>query len=258
MMDRWIPERIRTSNDQEHERALTLLVISGTLVPICGLLVTARLALGMSLAKVIPLIPTCVVLTVSTIIAPGDATAVLGPPGALRGLVYATGATCLYAITATYTMAKQRAIATASIAQERATLANEAKGHFLAAVSHDLRTPMHGILGSTELILQSNLDPDTRQLTQVVLGSAQNLLTLLVESFTTQGLGLGLAITNQIVTRMGAGSKSSPSGGRGPFSTCICQWSMAILLMKIPPFDSSRRFTPMYSLSRTSRLIASS
>ncbi|GJM22405.1 MAG: hypothetical protein DHS20C15_23200 [Planctomycetota bacterium] len=59
---------------------------------------------------------------------------------------------------------------------ETATIAKEA---FLATVSHEMRTPLHGILGMTELLRDSELDAQQRTWTRASRESATSLLTLI-------------------------------------------------------------------------------
>ena len=64
-------------------------------------------------------------------------------------------------------------------AKKLAEAANEAKGTFLANISHELRTPMNGILGMTELALDTDLSEEQRDLLETARGSAEDLMKLL-------------------------------------------------------------------------------
>jgi signal transduction histidine kinase/CheY-like chemotaxis protein len=57
--------------------------------------------------------------------------------------------------------------------------ADAGKDTFTAMVSHELRTPVAGIVGMTELLLQSRLAPDHRDAVSTIARSAQGLLELL-------------------------------------------------------------------------------
>ncbi len=74
---------------------------------------------------------------------------------------------------------RQRVQGKLSLAKDAAEAANRAKSEFLANMSHEVRTPMNGILGMTELILDTELTPEQRENIHIVRTSAEALLTVI-------------------------------------------------------------------------------
>ncbi|MBN8551751.1 MAG: response regulator [Caulobacterales bacterium] len=64
-------------------------------------------------------------------------------------------------------------------ARDRADAANEAKSAFLGVISHELRTPMNGVLGAAQLLSATDLDKTQRDYVSIVRNSGDSLLTLL-------------------------------------------------------------------------------
>ena len=64
-------------------------------------------------------------------------------------------------------------------ALDEANAASVAKTQFLANMSHEIRTPMNGIIGSCELMLESEMPATVRDRAEVISRSACNLLMIL-------------------------------------------------------------------------------
>ncbi|BBN80750.1 hypothetical protein PA25_07350 [Pseudoalteromonas sp. A25] len=70
-----------------------------------------------------------------------------------------------------------------TLALEKATLnaerASEAKTTFLATMSHEIRTPMNGVIGTIDLLRQTELDGAQHRLSTIIRDSAFSLLGIL-------------------------------------------------------------------------------
>jgi PAS domain S-box-containing protein len=74
---------------------------------------------------------------------------------------------------------RNQAVAQLAIARDEAVEASNMKSAFLANVSHEVRTPMNGVLGMTELLLGTNLTDEQREYADQVGRSGEQMLAII-------------------------------------------------------------------------------
>lgn len=73
---------------------------------------------------------------------------------------------------------RKRAEAELQAAREHAEVVCRTKAEFLAGISHEIRSPINGVIGMVDLVLDSGLTPEQREYLTVAKSSARALLSL--------------------------------------------------------------------------------
>jgi len=76
-------------------------------------------------------------------------------------------------------------------AKEKAEQADKAKTEFIRNISHDIRTPLTGIIGTADLFSQQTLDPKLKELAQDMAAASKGLLHILNEVIEVAQIELG-------------------------------------------------------------------
>ena len=73
----------------------------------------------------------------------------------------------------------RRSLAATTAAKEESDIANKAKSEFLANISHEVRTPLNGIMGFAEVILESDSMDRVHEQAKIILDESRHLLALI-------------------------------------------------------------------------------
>jgi len=83
------------------------------------------------------------------------------------------------------------------LAKENAEAANLAKSDFLSRISHEIRAPLNGLIGMSELLLATKLTPDQHRYVKTIYSSAELLFTLMSDVLDLSKIEQGQITVNQ-------------------------------------------------------------
>jgi signal transduction histidine kinase len=118
------------------------------------------------------------------------------------------------------------------VAMKKAMAASQAKSEFLANISHELRTPMNGILGMLDMVLDSRLSTDQRDQLETARRCAYSLLALLNDVLDLSKIEAGRMALEDIpfelrdVVQDSIKSQTALAAQKG--LTMVSQWDAAI------------------------------